>query len=67
MVMLSFWQFDRLAERKDFNRDVRSRSDAPVVDLTDLDLADPAGVEWRAVRVVGVNTDFLQPAVGNLW
>jgi cytochrome oxidase assembly protein ShyY1 len=53
MVMLSFWQFDRLAERKDFNRDVRSRSDAPVVELTDLDLADPAGVEWRAVRVVG--------------
>jgi cytochrome oxidase assembly protein ShyY1 len=53
MVMLSFWQFDRLAERKDFNRDVRSRSDAPVVDLADLDLDDPAGVEWRVVRVVG--------------
>ena len=53
MVMLSFWQFDRLAERKDFNRDVRSRSDAPVVDVSSLDLADPSSVEWRAVRASG--------------
>ena len=53
MIMLSFWQFDRLAERKDFNRDVRSRSDTPIVDLASLDLADPASVEWRAVRATG--------------
>lgn len=53
MVMLSFWQFDRLAERKDFNRDVRSRSDAPIIAVTDLDLADPSFVEWRAVGATG--------------
>lgn len=53
MIMLSFWQFDRLAERKDFNRDVRSRSDAPVIDVANLDLADPLSVEWRAARASG--------------
>lgn len=53
MIMLSFWQFDRLAERKDFNRDVRSRSDAPIVDLTELDLQDPSDVEWRAAAATG--------------
>ena len=53
MIMLSLWQFDRLAERKDFNRDVRARSDAPIVDVASLDLADPSSLEWRAVRAAG--------------
>jgi cytochrome oxidase assembly protein ShyY1 len=53
MVMLSLWQFDRLAERKDFNRDVRSRSDAPIVDVSDLDLGDPSSVEWRSAGATG--------------
>lgn len=53
MVMLSLWQFDRLAERKDFNRDVRSRSDQPVVDVATLDFDDPSSLEWRAARATG--------------
>ena len=53
MVMLSLWQFDRLAERKDFNRDVRSRSDAPIVDVSDLDLDDPSSLEWRSAGATG--------------
>jgi cytochrome oxidase assembly protein ShyY1 len=53
MIMLSFWQFDRLAERKDFNRDVRSRSDAPIVDVADLDTSDPSAIEWRAAGATG--------------
>lgn len=51
--MLSLWQFDRLAERKDFNRDVRSRSDAPIVDVSDLDLDDPSSLEWRSAGATG--------------
>lgn len=53
MVMLSLWQFDRLDQRQSFNRDVRSRSSAPIVDIADLDVDDPSAVEWRAVAARG--------------
>ena len=53
MIALSFWQWGRLAERKDFNDDVRSRSDAPLVDLSTLDLSEPSELEWRAVVATG--------------
>lgn len=53
MIMLSFWQWGRLAERRDFNSDVRARSDAPLVDLVDLDLSTPNELEWRAVVATG--------------
>lgn len=59
MVSLSFWQWDRLAVRKDFNSDVRARSEAPLVDLTSLDMSDASigddtnELEWRAVVATG--------------
>lgn len=54
MVMLSFWQFDRLGERQAFNRDVRSRSTAPIVDVLTLELDEPSAIEWRAASATGV-------------
>lgn len=54
MVMLSFWQFDRLGERQTFNRDVRSRSTAPIVDVLSLELDEPSTIEWRAASATGV-------------
>lgn len=53
MIALSFWQWGRLAERKDFNSEVRSRADAALVDLASLDLSDPSELEWRAVVATG--------------
>ncbi len=53
MIALSFWQWGRLAERKDFNRDVRSRSETALVDVTSLDFSDPNELEWRAVIATG--------------
>ena len=53
MIMLSFWQWGRLAERRDFNADVRARSDAPLVDLRDLDVTTPDELAWRAVVATG--------------
>lgn len=53
MIMLSFWQWGRLAERRDFNSDVRARSDAPIVDLRDLDGTSPDEWEWRTVVATG--------------
>lgn len=53
MVALSFWQWGRLAERKDFNRDVRARSETALVDVTSLDFSDPTDLEWRAVVATG--------------
>lgn len=53
MVMLSLWQFDRLAERQEFNRDVRARSEAAIVDVTTLDDSDPKAIEWQAASATG--------------
>ena len=59
MISLSFWQWDRLAVRKDFNSDVRARAEAPLVDLTSLDMSDASvgddtnELEWRAVVATG--------------
>ena len=42
MVYLSLWQFNRLDERKAFNREVTERSSQSVVDVSTLDVSDPA-------------------------
>ncbi|MGA0819576.1 MAG: SURF1 family protein [Ilumatobacteraceae bacterium] len=53
MIALSFWQWGRLADRKDFNADVRARSEAPLVDVSALDVSSPGDLEWRAVVATG--------------
>jgi len=59
MVLAGFWQLDRLSERKDFNRELRERSQEAPVDLSvlldDLDAGrlDPSSAEWRTVTARG--------------
>jgi cytochrome oxidase assembly protein ShyY1 len=59
MVAAGFWQLDRLDERKDFNREVRERSQQTPVELTsvldDLDagILEPATAEWIPVEASG--------------
>ncbi len=53
MVNLSFWQFNRLDERKEFNELVRARTDDAVIPIEDIDLSDPDAVIWRRVGAVG--------------
>jgi cytochrome oxidase assembly protein ShyY1 len=59
MVAAGFWQLDRLAERKDFNRDVREQSQRAPIDLTsvlddfDAGTLDPSTAEWLPVTVSG--------------
>ena len=59
MVTLGFWQLDRLSERKDFNREVRERSQQEPVEfsvvLADLEAGrlDPATAEWLPVTASG--------------
>lgn len=56
MIWLSFWQLDRLDERRAFNDLVAEQIDIPPVPLGDL-LAeagdDPTAIEWRQVLVAG--------------
>lgn len=51
MVNLGFWQLRRLDERRDFNREVSTRSEQSPVPLADIVLGD--GAEWRTVSVTG--------------
>jgi cytochrome oxidase assembly protein ShyY1 len=59
MVTAGFWQLDRLDERKDFNSQVRERSQQEAVELTavldDLDAGtlDPSTAEWLPVAASG--------------
>ncbi len=59
MVAAGFWQLDRLDQRKDFNRDVRERSQQAPFELTavldDLDAGtlDPSTAEWLPVTASG--------------
>jgi cytochrome oxidase assembly protein ShyY1 len=53
MVYLSLWQFHRLDDRKAFNREVTERSSLSVVDVSTLDISDPAAVQWRPVGAKG--------------
>lgn len=60
MVNLAFWQLRRLDERRQFNSEVRSRSELSVVDvavLVDGDVlvggAAPNEIEWRRVTATG--------------
>ena len=54
MVYLSLWQFHRLDERKTFNSEVRERSSQSVVDVSTLDVSDPAAVQWRPAGAKGM-------------
>lgn len=53
MVYLSLWQFHRLDDRKAFNREVTERSSLSVVDVSTLDISDPAAVQWRPAGAKG--------------
>jgi cytochrome oxidase assembly protein ShyY1 len=55
MVNLAFWQLRRLDQRRHFNAEVRANTDQPVAafDSISAELANPAKIEWRAVRVSG--------------
>lgn len=53
MLMLSQWQFHRLSERRDFNAEVRARTNEPVVDLSTIANPDPTELQWRPVGVKG--------------
>lgn len=53
MVNLSLWQFRRLSERKDFNAEVRQRTEQPVAPIADVLAAHPDDAEWRTVSVTG--------------
>ena len=53
MVYLSLWQFHRLDDRKAFNREVTERSSLSVVDVSTLDISDPAAVQWRPAGARG--------------
>lgn len=57
MVNLGFWQLRRLDERRDFNREVSSRTERAPVPLADvpLDGADSdSSAEWSVVTASGV-------------
>lgn len=61
MINLSFWQLDRLNDRREFNADVVARVDLPIASvdelLTGLNLTgDPAltDLEWRPATARGV-------------
>jgi len=55
MINLGFWQLRRLDERQQFNSQVTSRIDLPILPLNDVLTAstDPDDVEWRPVRARG--------------
>ena len=53
MVYLSLWQFHRLDDRKAFNREVTERSSLSVVDVSTLDISDPAALQWRPAGAKG--------------
>ena len=53
MVYLSLWQFHRLDDRKTFNSEVIERSSQSVVDVSTLDISDPAAVQWRPAGAKG--------------
>ena len=55
MVNLAFWQLRRLDQRQRFNAEVRAHTDQPVAAFESItaNLANPATIEWRAVRVSG--------------
>lgn len=59
MILLAFWQLDRLAERKDFNTQVRERSQEAPVELSSMLRDLEAGAltedeaEWRVVTTSG--------------
>ncbi|MDP4649992.1 MAG: SURF1 family protein, partial [Ilumatobacteraceae bacterium] len=53
MVYLSLWQFNRLDDRKAFNREVTERSSQSVVDVSTLDVSDAAAVQWRPAGAKG--------------
>jgi surfeit locus 1 family protein len=53
MINLSLWQFDRLNQRQDFNARVEERSTQAAVDVTAVDLSNPADIEWRRIGAVG--------------
>jgi len=67
MVNLAFWQIRRLDERKDFNREVTTRSEQPVADVLDVVHQDtaPADVEWRTVEATGTYLADQQVVVVN--
>lgn len=56
MINLGFWQLRRLDERREFNREVASRTEQPPAPLESLsldDASDTDSVEWRVVTVTG--------------
>jgi cytochrome oxidase assembly protein ShyY1 len=70
MLNLALWQYQRLGERRDFNRLVTARTELPVQVAEPGWLgpdADPADIEWRTVRVSGIydgKTDSLAVSGG---
>lgn len=53
MVNLGFWQLRRLDQRRDFNATIEARYDNEPLEFDDVDLSDPAAVEWQPVIVDG--------------
>ena len=55
MINLAFWQLRRLDERQQFNARVRANANQPIQRIEDVLVAEaePAGIEWRRVRVTG--------------
>ncbi len=53
MVNLSVWQFQRLADRQEFNESVRERTQLEVVDVTGVENEEPTDLQWRPVGAKG--------------
>ncbi len=53
MVNLSVWQFQRLADRQEFNESVRERTQLEVVDVTAVENEEPTDLQWRPVGAKG--------------
>lgn len=52
-VLAGLWQLSRHRWRTDLNHAVSSQAELPIVDLFQLDLDDPDGVEYRIATVAG--------------
>ena len=53
MMNLGFWQLSRLDEKKSFNALLRSHTNAPIVQLSEVPLQSTKEYEWRRVSVAG--------------
>lgn len=66
MIAAGFWQLGRHHQRQEFEAEVRARQAAPAVPFLELDVSDPATVEWRPVIATGTYDTERQFTVVNV-